>query len=58
MNSKVCSMCNIENNIREYDNKFTKSKNCICKRGIKRYCDNKDKMSIQQKIYYEKKQIT
>ena len=24
------------------------------KRGVKRYYDNKDKLSIQQKIYYEK----
>ena len=33
---------------------YSECKDFNIKRGVKRYFDNKDKISIQQKIYYEK----
>ena len=47
-------MCNIEKHINKFYKKYSEYKDCNIKRGVKRYYDNKDKISIQQKIYYEK----
>ena len=41
-------------NINNFYKKYSERKNCNIKRGIKRYYDNKYKISMQQKIYYEK----
>ena len=55
MESKNCSMCNMEKHI----NNFYKKKYSDCKdfnraRGLERYFVNKDEIWKQQKIYYEK----
>ena len=34
--------------------KYSKCKDCNIKRGVRRYYDNKDKISIQQKICFKK----
>ena len=53
MDNKTCTVCNIEH-INNFYKKHSECKDCNIKRGVKRYYDNKDKISIQQKIYYEK----
>ena len=54
MESKICTQCNIEKHINNFYKKYSECKDCNIKRGVKRYYDNKDKISMQQKIYYEK----
>ena len=54
MNSKVCVVCNIEKSIDNFYNKYRECKQCNIKRSTKRHNDNKDKISNQQKINYEK----
>ena len=48
-------MCNIEKHINNFYKRYSECKDCNIKRGVERYFDNKDKISIQQKVYYEKK---
>ena len=54
MDSKVCVVCIIGNSIDNFYNKYRKCKQCIIKRSMKRYYENKDKLSNQRKLYYEK----
>ena len=54
MKSKICTQCNIEKHINNFYEKYSECKDCNIKRGVKRYYDNKDKISMQQKRYYEK----
>ena len=54
MDSKVCVVCNIEKSIDNYYNKYRECKQCNIKRSMKRYNENKDKLSNQRKLYYEK----
>ena len=54
MDSKVCVVCNIEKSIDNFYNKYRECKQCIIKRSMKRYYENKDKLSNQRKLYYEK----
>ena len=54
MDTKNCTICNIEKDINNYYKRYTESKDCNRIRGLKHYYDNKDKISKQQKIYYEK----
>ena len=54
MDSKICVVCNIEKSIDNFYNKYRECKQCNIKRSTKRYYENKDKISNQQKIYYEK----
>ena len=54
MESKNCTQCNIEKHINNFYKKYSECKDCNIKRGVKRYYDNKNKISMQQKIYYEK----
>ena len=54
MDSKICVVCNIEKSFDNFSNKYRECKLCNIKRSTKRYYDNKDKISNQQKIYYEK----
>ena len=49
-------MCNIEKDINNFYKRYTESEECIRTRGLKRYYENKDEISNQQKIYYENKQ--
>ena len=50
MESENCTQYNIEKHINNFYNKYSECKDCNIKRGVKRYSDNKDKISIQQKI--------
>ena len=54
MENKICTVCNIEKHINNLYKKYSECKDCNIKRGVKRYYDNKNKISMQQKIYYEK----
>ena len=54
MENKICTVCKIEKHINNFYRKYSECKDCNIKRGVKRYYNNKDKISIQQKIYYEK----
>ena len=54
MDNKICTQCNIEKDINNFYKKYSECKDCNIKRGVKRYYDNKDKISNQQKIYYER----
>ena len=54
MDSKVCVVCNIEKSIDKFYKKYRECKQYNIKRSMKRYYENKDKISNQHKIYYEK----
>ena len=56
MDKKTCTVCNIETFILNYHKIYSECKDCNIKRGVKRYFDNEDKISLQQKVYYEKKE--
>ena len=55
MESEICSMCKVEKNIKSVHKKYSQCEDCNNKRGLKRYYENKDKISIQRTIYFEKK---
>ena len=46
MDNKICTVCKIENHINNFYRKHSECKDCIIKRGVKRYYNNKDKISI------------
>ena len=54
MESKICTQCKIEKHINNFYKKYSESRDCNIKRGVKRYYDKKDSISMQQKLYYEK----
>ena len=54
MENKTFTHCNIEKHINNFYKNFSECKDCNIKRVVKRYFDNKDKLSIQQKTSYEK----
>ena len=54
MESKICTQCDIEKDINNFYKKYSECIDCNRGRGLKRYYENKDKISNQQKIYYEK----
>ena len=54
MENKICTVCNVEKQIHNFYKKYSECKACNIKRVVKRYHDNKNKISIQQKIYSEK----
>ena len=54
MDTKTCTICNIEEDINNFYKNYSKCRDCNRTRGLKRYYENKDKISNQQKIYYEK----
>ena len=54
MDSKVCVVCNTEKSFDNFYNKYRECKQCIIQRSMKRYYENKDKLSNQRKLYYEK----
>ena len=54
MDSKVCVVCDIEKSIANFYNKYRECKQCNIQRSMKRYYENKDKLSNQRKLYYEK----
>ena len=53
MDSKVCVVCNIEKTFDNFYKKYRECKPCNIERSTRRYYENKDKISNQQKIYYE-----
>ena len=54
MESKICTQCNFEKQINNFYKKYSECKECNTKRGVKPYNGNKNKISMQQKSYYEK----
>ena len=50
----MCTICNIEKDINNFYKKYSECRDCNRTRGLKRYYENKEKISNQQKIYYEK----
>ena len=54
MDSKVCVVCNTEKSIDSFYNKCREYRQCNLQRSMKRYYENKDKLSNQRKLYYEK----
>ena len=54
MDTKTCTICNIEKHINNFYKKYSECIDCNRARGLERYYENKDKISKQQKIYYEK----
>ena len=54
MDSKVCVVCNIEKSIDNFYNKYRECKPCNIQRSMKRYRENKDRLSNQRKLHYEK----
>ena len=54
MDTKMCTICNIEKHTNNFYKKYTECIDCNRARGLKRDFENKDKISKQQKIYYEK----
>ena len=55
MESKICTKSNIEKTIKSFYNKYRDCIICSSKRSLKRYYQNKDKISKQRKIHFEKK---
>ena len=55
MDSKICVVCNTEKSIDNFYSKYRECKPCNIQRSMKRYYGNKDNLSNQRKIYYEKK---
>ena len=54
MHTKMCTICNIEKDINNFLKKYSECRDCNRARGLKRYYENEDKLSNQQKIFYEK----
>ena len=54
METKVCVICKTEKNIDNFYNKYRECKPCNILRSKRLYYENKDKISNQHKIYYEK----
>ena len=54
MDNKTCTMCNIEKHINNFYNKYSECRDCNRARGLKRFYENKDKKSNQQKTCWEK----
>ena len=67
MNTKTCTICNIEKHINNFYKKYTECIDCNRARGLKRYYENKDKKyqinkkyitkRIEKKYYYRNKTI-
>ena len=54
MDTKTFAMCIIGKHVNNCYKKFSECRNCNRARGLKRYYENKDKISNQQKFSYEK----
>ena len=54
MEGKTCTMYNMEKHINNFYKRYSECKDCNRTRGLKRYYENKDKISNQQKLSYEK----
>ena len=49
MDRKICVVCNTEKSIDNFYNKYRECKQCNIQRSMKRYYENKDKLSNQRK---------
>ena len=49
MGNKTCTLCKIAKHINNFYKKYSEGKGCLIKRFVKRYYDNKNKISSQQK---------
>ena len=56
MQNKNCAQCIIEKHINKVYKKNSEFKDCSIRRKVKRYHDNKDKISMQQKNIMKKKE--
>ena len=54
MESKICVVCNNEKSIDIFYNKYRECEPCNIERSLRRYYENKDKLSNQKKLCYEK----
>ena len=54
MECKVCVVCNTEKSFDNFYNKLRECKQCNIQRSMRLYYENKDKLSNQRKLYYEK----
>ena len=54
MDSKICVVCNTEKSIDSFHKNYRECKPCNIERNLKRYNENKDKISNNQKIYFAK----
>ena len=54
MEGKTYTMCNMEKHINYFYKTYSDCKDCNRTRGLKHYYENKDKISNQQKLFYEK----
>ena len=54
MDRKICVICNSEKSIDIFYSKYRECKPCNIKRSTRRYFENKEKISNQHKLYYEK----
>ena len=55
MENKNCTVCNTEKHINNFYKKYWECKECKIRRGVKRYFDNKDKISNSTKKILWKK---
>ena len=55
MDANVCVIGNTEKSVDNFHNKKRECKQCNIKRSSKYYYEDKDKISNQRKMYYEKK---
>ena len=55
MEKKICGTCNTEKSIDNFCNIYRECKQCNIQRSMKRYYDNKDKLSNQRKKILWKK---
>ena len=53
MDSKICVVCKIEKSIDNFY-KYRECEQCNIKRSTRHYYENREKISNQQKLYYEK----
>ena len=58
METENCVVCITEKSIDKLYNKYRECKPCNIKRSTRRYFENKDKISNQHKLYYEKIEIS
>ena len=58
MECKICTQCNFEKHINNFYRKYSECKDFNIKRGVKRYFDNEDKISIQQNNFKKKTEIS
>ena len=51
MDTKICSMCNIGKKLKKNYKRYSECRDCNCARRLKRYYENKEKISNQKKFH-------